>query len=63
MYVQDTVHDKFVEILVGKAKQLVIGDGFDEKSGGGPVVSPTLLLADARRFRTLGARDWPPWIA
>lgn len=39
MYVQDTVYDKFIEILVGKAKQLVIGDGFDEKSGGGPVVS------------------------
>ncbi|KAG6335328.1 hypothetical protein ID866_3760 [Astraeus odoratus] len=26
-------------LLVEKARQLVIGDGFDEKSGGGPVVS------------------------
>jgi hypothetical protein len=38
VYVQESVHDKFVEILVGKAKELHIGDGFDEKSGGGPVV-------------------------
>lgn len=39
VYVQDTIYDKFIEILVGKANALVIGDGFDEKSGGGPVVS------------------------
>ncbi|KAF8268259.1 NAD-aldehyde dehydrogenase [Lactarius quietus] len=41
VYVQDTIYDKFVEILVSKAKELVIGDGFDENSGGGPVVSKT----------------------
>lgn len=39
LYVQDTIYDKFVALLVEKAAQLVIGDGFDEKSGGGPVVS------------------------
>ncbi|PSR73539.1 hypothetical protein PHLCEN_2v10458 [Hermanssonia centrifuga] len=39
VYVQDTIYDKFLQILIGKAKELVIGDGFDEKSGGGPVVS------------------------
>ena len=39
LYVQDTIYDKFVSLLVSKAKELVIGDGFDEKSGGGPVVS------------------------
>lgn len=39
VYVQDTIYDKFVENLIGKAKALTIGDGFDEKSGGGPVVS------------------------
>ncbi|EKM59608.1 uncharacterized protein PHACADRAFT_250213 [Phanerochaete carnosa HHB-10118-sp] len=39
VYVQDTVYDKFIQILVIKAKQLVIGDGFDEATGGGPVVS------------------------
>ncbi|OBZ71778.1 Aldehyde dehydrogenase [Grifola frondosa] len=27
------------QILVGKAKELVVGDGFDEKTSGGPVVS------------------------
>ncbi|KAI6034222.1 aldehyde dehydrogenase domain-containing protein [Pisolithus microcarpus] len=37
LYVQDTIYDKFLHLLVEKAKQLVIGDGFDEKSGGGPV--------------------------
>jgi len=39
LYVQDSIHDKFVGILVSKVKELVIGDGFHEKSGGGPVVS------------------------
>ena len=39
LYVQETIYDKFVALLVEKAAQLVIGDGFDEKSGGGPVVS------------------------
>ncbi|KIJ70182.1 hypothetical protein HYDPIDRAFT_104857 [Hydnomerulius pinastri MD-312] len=41
LYVQDSIYDKFVALLVTKAKELVIGDGFDEKSGGGPVVSKT----------------------
>lgn len=41
---QDTVYDKFVALLVQKAKELVIGDGFDEKSGGGPVVSSSRLI-------------------
>ena len=39
MYVQNSVYDKFTAILKRKAAELVIGDGFDEKSGGGPVVS------------------------
>jgi hypothetical protein len=45
LYVQDTIYDKFVTTLAAKAKELVIGDGFDEKSGGGPLVctSPPLL--------------------
>ena len=43
VYVQDTVYDKFLAILVGKAKELVISDGFDEKAGGGPVVSTILV--------------------
>lgn len=36
---QDSIYDKFIALLVEKAKQLVIGDAFDERSGGGPVVS------------------------
>jgi len=39
VYVQDTVYDKFVELLVGKAKELVVGDAFDDKTSNGPVVS------------------------
>jgi hypothetical protein len=42
--VQDSIYDKFVALLVQKAKELVIGDGFDEKSGGGPVVSSLRLI-------------------
>ncbi|KAL4075938.1 aldehyde dehydrogenase domain-containing protein [Scleroderma yunnanense] len=39
LYVQDTIYDKFIALLVEKAAQLMVGDGFDEKSGAGPVVS------------------------
>ncbi|KAG5637839.1 hypothetical protein H0H81_003044 [Sphagnurus paluster] len=39
VYVQDTIYDNFLNLLVSKVKEQVIGDGFDEKSGGGPVVS------------------------
>ncbi|KAI0254358.1 NAD-aldehyde dehydrogenase [Lactifluus subvellereus] len=41
LYVQDAIYDRFVTTLAAKAKELVIGDGFDERSGGGPVVSKT----------------------
>jgi Aldehyde dehydrogenase family len=44
LYVQDTIYDKFVTTLAAKAKELVIGDGFDEKSGGGPVVCTVTYL-------------------
>jgi len=39
LYVQDTIYDKFMAILVEKVKQTVMGDGFDEKSAGGPIIS------------------------
>ncbi|TCD70492.1 aldehyde dehydrogenase (NAD(P)(+)) ald5 [Steccherinum ochraceum] len=39
VYVQESVYDAFLEKLVEKANALTIGHGFDEKSGGGPVVS------------------------
>ncbi|EIN10716.1 NAD-aldehyde dehydrogenase [Punctularia strigosozonata HHB-11173 SS5] len=41
LFVQDSIYDKFISILAAKAKELTIGDGFDEKTGGGPVVSKT----------------------
>ncbi|PCH41630.1 NAD-aldehyde dehydrogenase [Wolfiporia cocos MD-104 SS10] len=39
LFVQESIYDRFMAILVSKAKELVIGDGFDEKTSGGPVVS------------------------
>jgi aldehyde dehydrogenase (NAD+) len=39
VYVQETIYDKFVALLVSKAKELVVGDGFDENTTAGPVVS------------------------
>ncbi|KAJ7507709.1 aldehyde dehydrogenase domain-containing protein [Mycena galericulata] len=41
VYVQDSIHDKFVELLVSKVKELVIGDGLDDNTSAGPVVSKT----------------------
>lgn len=41
VYVQDSIYDKFLEILISKAKQTIMGNGFDEKSCGGPLVSKT----------------------
>lgn len=41
VYVQDSVYDKFLKLLISKVKAQVIGDGFNEKSGGGPVISKT----------------------
>lgn len=41
VYVQDTIYDKFVEVLVRKAKECIVGDGFDEKVSAGPLVSKT----------------------
>lgn len=39
VYVQDTIYDKFIELLVTKAKQLNVGDGFEDATSAGPVVS------------------------
>ncbi|KAG6813494.1 hypothetical protein H0H92_010519 [Tricholoma furcatifolium] len=39
VYVQDDIYDRFLELLVSKVKDQVIGSGFDDKTGGGPVVS------------------------
>ncbi|KAJ7667933.1 NAD-aldehyde dehydrogenase [Mycena polygramma] len=39
IYVQESIHDKFVGLLVSKVKELVFGNGLDAQSHGGPVVS------------------------
>ncbi|KAF9263495.1 NAD-aldehyde dehydrogenase [Marasmius fiardii PR-910] len=39
VYVQESIYDKFLQVLVNTVKTTVIGDGFDPKSTGGPVVS------------------------
>ncbi|KAF9063503.1 aldehyde dehydrogenase domain-containing protein [Rhodocollybia butyracea] len=41
LYIQDSVYDKFIEMLVSTVKATKIGNGFDEKSSGGPLVSKT----------------------
>lgn len=38
VYVQDSIYDKFLKLLVEKVKTHVIGDGLDETTSGGPVV-------------------------
>ncbi len=39
LFVQDTIYDKFMSMLIEKVKQLTISHGFDENAQGGPVVS------------------------
>ena len=39
LYVQDTIFEKFMNLLTTKAKQQIVGDGFDENASGGPVAS------------------------
>lgn len=39
VYVQDTVYDKFIALLIDRVKSTPIGDGFDEAVTNGPIVS------------------------
>jgi delta 1-pyrroline-5-carboxylate dehydrogenase len=39
VFVQDRVYNKFIELLIEKAKSTPIGDGFDDTISCGPVVS------------------------
>lgn len=39
VYVQDSVYDRFIELLIEKVKSTPIGDGFDETVTSGPIVS------------------------
>jgi acyl-CoA reductase-like NAD-dependent aldehyde dehydrogenase len=38
VYVQDTIYEGFLGLLVSKVNALVVGDGMDDKSAGGPLV-------------------------
>ena len=48
VYVQESVYDKFLDLLVQKVKAQTTGDAFDEKSGGGPLVRPTFCSANLK---------------
>lgn len=50
VYVQETIYDKFLDLLVQKVKAQIIGDGFDEQSGGGPVVSAVFYPTDSKKL-------------
>ena len=38
VYVQESIYDKFIELLTATVKSTVVGDGFDEQTTCGPVV-------------------------
>ena len=48
VYVQESIYDKFLDLLVQKVKAQTIGDGFDEQSGGGPVVRTVFYSIDPK---------------
>lgn len=39
VYVQDGIYDKFLELLIAKAKALKFGDAFDDTVASGPLVT------------------------
>jgi len=39
VYVQASVYDKFIKLLVSNAKEFVVGDPFDDATAGGPLIS------------------------
>lgn len=43
LLLEESLHDRFVERLVERAKQITIGDGFDPSTEMGPLVSPQHL--------------------
>lgn len=65
LYVQDSIYDKFLALLISKAKALVITDGFDEKAGGGPVVCFTTspLFVESQELISAGRYQKPTSIA
>ena len=57
VYVQDTVYDKFMELLLKTAKELVVSNGFDEKASAGPVVSKISMFVTLWIRQPMSCRD------
>ena len=55
VYVQETIYDKFLDLLVQKVKAQTIGDGFDEQTGGGPVVRAAFYSTDPKMLYSFKA--------
>jgi len=43
VYVQDSVYDKFLELLLSRVRETKMGDAFDDTVAGGPVVSCQII--------------------
>ncbi|MGC8492187.1 MAG: aldehyde dehydrogenase family protein [Syntrophobacteraceae bacterium] len=52
LIVEESLHDRFVERLVERAKQIRVGDGFDPETEMGPLVSAQHLQTVERYIRT-----------
>jgi succinate-semialdehyde dehydrogenase/glutarate-semialdehyde dehydrogenase len=53
IFVEEKIHDEFLEKFLAEVKKLKVGDGFESSSGMGPMISPAavkkveMLIADA----------------
>ena len=59
VYVQESVYDRFAQLLVARVKDLVTGDPTDEKTDVGPLIDPTAaerVETWVREARAAGAR-------
>jgi betaine-aldehyde dehydrogenase len=52
LLVQSSIHDRFVEAVVEQAKHIRLGNGFDEKTQMGPVISAEHLASIERYIQT-----------
>lgn len=56
LLVEQSIHDDFVELLVKRAKEIRVGDGFDSLTEMGPLISPQ-HLEKVRRYISLGLEE------
>ncbi|MEV0713918.1 aldehyde dehydrogenase family protein [Asanoa sp. NPDC050611] len=60
VYVQDPVHDEFVEALLAQANQLTVGDQLDERTDVGPLITEQAAAQveeAVRQLRSDGAKE------